>query len=75
MFGCKCFANIDEHLKAYKPDLIILGTAATVTAQYIEEIINKKACSAVFTLAGGFAETEQGAIAEKKLRAQIAYYN
>lgn len=58
MFGCKCYKNLDELIKESKPELIILGTAAAITAQYIEEIIVKQACKAVFTLAGGFAETE-----------------
>ncbi|CAL6000183.1 Acyl-CoA_synthetase [Hexamita inflata] len=75
MFGCKCYNSLDAHLAESKPELIILGTPAASTAQYIEEIILKNACKAVFTLAGGFAETEQGAIAEKKLRAMIAEYN
>lgn len=75
MFGCECFASLDDHIKAYKPELIILGTPASSTAQYIEEIIRKSACDAVFTLAGGFAETEAGAKAEKQLRALIAEYN
>lgn len=75
MFGCKCYHSLDEHLKESTPELIILGVPAAATAQYIEEIIQKKACKAVFTLAGGFAETEAGAKAEKSLRAMIAQYN
>lgn len=75
IFGCKAYTNLDEMLKEIKPELIVLGTAAAISAQYIEDIIIKNACKAVFTLAGGFAETEQGAIAEKKLRALIQKYN
>ena len=75
MFGAPCFASLDIHINAYKPDLIILGTPAATTAQLIEEIISKEACNAVFTLAGGFAETEAGAVAEKSLRLKIAACN
>lgn len=58
MLGEKCYASLDDMLKEFTPDLIILGTPAAATAEYIKEIIEKNACKVVFTLAGGFGETE-----------------
>lgn len=56
-------------MKAYRPELVILAVPAAGTAKYISDLVRLDACDAIFTLAGGFAETEAGARAEKELRA------
>ncbi|KAH0570158.1 Acyl-CoA synthetase [Spironucleus salmonicida] len=71
MYGCKCYKSVKEILEM-KIDLVILGTAAEPTCQLITQLVEANACKAIFTLAGGFAETEKGAENEKKLRQLIS---
>eukprot|EP00767_Chilomastix_cuspidata_P007104 gnl/Chilomastix_cuspidata/767.p1 GENE.gnl/Chilomastix_cuspidata/767~~gnl/Chilomastix_cuspidata/767.p1 ORF type:complete len:814 (+),score=238.62 gnl/Chilomastix_cuspidata/767:38-2443(+) len=71
MFGLKAYSSLEEISRhnGDKIDLFVCGVRASLAESLLNSAIASDAVHSIFVLSGGFGETEEGEVIERRLRA------
>lgn len=67
--GIKAYKSLSDAVKAHGGpiDLFVVGIPAAACGTVISDAIDKNECKCILTISGGFSETKEGAVLEKKI--------